>query len=287
MEKLKYNLNNNEKIINKISDVKCGHKGSYTDKIVVTNQGVIVEKYGVFNNFKGVTRYDYSEIKQATLRETEDEEIQLELYIQDKIEYFEFLSEDKNELRLLEMSINDQLSENAELYSYEFYKKILRNVEAESSVIELKAKSNKNSSKIGKKEILGSIKDDLFDELGIHDFQDIITERANEFREEHGLGHKLTHEEMEELKENEEIIKENELEDKKRMIFEKEVKKQREILLMSKNKTNFITEETESKEKKITTDEQIEILKKLKQLLDAGILTEEEFEKKKKEIMQL
>jgi hypothetical protein len=34
-------------------------------------------------------------------------------------------------------------------------------------------------------------------------------------------------------------------------------------------------------------DEQIETLKKLKDLLDAGILTQEEFDAKKKEIMGL
>nr|WP_242049958.1 SHOCT domain-containing protein [Weissella confusa] len=32
-------------------------------------------------------------------------------------------------------------------------------------------------------------------------------------------------------------------------------------------------------------DEQIETLKKLKELLDAGILTQEEFDKKKSEVM--
>lgn len=37
----------------------------------------------------------------------------------------------------------------------------------------------------------------------------------------------------------------------------------------------------------MSIDEQVEVLKKLKDLLDAGILTQEEFEKKKKEIMGL
>ena len=39
--------------------------------------------------------------------------------------------------------------------------------------------------------------------------------------------------------------------------------------------------------KKMSFDEQIETLKKLKDLLDAGILTQEEFDAKKKEIMVL
>lgn len=38
---------------------------------------------------------------------------------------------------------------------------------------------------------------------------------------------------------------------------------------------------------KMSLDEQISNLKKLKELLDAGILTQEEFDKKKKEIMDL
>lgn len=42
-----------------------------------------------------------------------------------------------------------------------------------------------------------------------------------------------------------------------------------------------------SKKQELSLDEQIEILKKLKDLVDAGILTQEEFEIKKKQIMKL
>ena len=41
----------------------------------------------------------------------------------------------------------------------------------------------------------------------------------------------------------------------------------------------------EAKSQSLSMDEQIETLKKLKELLDAGILTQEEFDKKKSEVM--
>lgn len=179
------------------------------------------------------------------------------------------------------MSINDQLSEDADIYDFSFYQKILRNVETEIDVLELKAKSKKGYSKLGKNEIFGAIKDELFDDLGIYDLHDELIEWENDFREEHGLGHKMTHEEISELKEKERKLRENNLEEQKRMIFEKEVEKQRRLLLLSRGK--FKTEETGTNT--MSTDEQIKVLKKLKDLLDAKILTEEEFTKKKNEIL--
>ena len=45
--------------------------------------------------------------------------------------------------------------------------------------------------------------------------------------------------------------------------------------------------EMKSNESAMSLDEQIETLKKLKELMDMGILSQEEFDKKKKEIMGL
>lgn len=49
----------------------------------------------------------------------------------------------------------------------------------------------------------------------------------------------------------------------------------------------ILLEGKDSDKKSLSQDEQIETLKKLKELLDAGIITQEEFEKKKKEILKL
>jgi len=55
------------------------------------------------------------------------------------------------------------------------------------------------------------------------------------------------------------------------------------------DKCNVVTtgDDTSPKTSKMSFNEQVEALKKLKELTDAGILTQEEFELKKKEIMEL
>ena len=49
----------------------------------------------------------------------------------------------------------------------------------------------------------------------------------------------------------------------------------------------ILLEGKEREKQTLSQDEQIETLKKLKELLDAGIITQDEFEKKKKEILKL
>ena len=54
---------------------------------------------------------------------------------------------------------------------------------------------------------------------------------------------------------------------------------------MDAKKDAIKEENNETKVSKMTVNEQMDALKKAKELLDAGILTQEEFDKKKKEIM--
>ena len=97
----------------------------------------------------------------------------------------------------------------------------------------------------------------------------------------------MTHEEIAKLRRKENEVRENAIENQKKIAFEKKVEKQRKILLISKNKTDSKLDKLNEPQNKMTTDEQIKILKKLKELLDAGILTDEEFIKKKREIMKI
>ena len=92
--------------------------------------------------------------------------------------------------------------------------------------------------------------------MGVRDIQDEFTEIGNEFREAIGLKPKMTYANRKELEELEEKRR------KKKLVHEK--------ALSTNEKIN----------------EQLELLRKTKELLDAGILTEEEFEIKKREIMQ-
>lgn len=106
MMKQKYVLNPGEKIVYKTSCVRHGFWGAYTHALTITNQSVILEKYGMLNNFKGIERYDYSVINQAIQGEASNGEKQLELYIGDKVEDFALQSGDENELKVLVMAVN-------------------------------------------------------------------------------------------------------------------------------------------------------------------------------------
>ena len=316
MANQKYTMNIGEKIIFKVSCVRHGFWGAYTHILVVTNQCVILEEYGMFNNFKGVIRYPLSEINQAIIGKASNGENQLELYCGSGKEDFALQSGDENELRTLAMAINDQLSENSECYDYSYYQEIIDGTKKELNVIETESVAantnseydysvgigfagdvmknmlksgdismkglqkgiNKASKKQTKKKTLGVTKDKIFDEIGVHDIQDCFTEIGNDFREDFGLKPKMTHEERRELREQEE-------KQQKREAYRRSVEKARQSkqILDSKIKGERMMED----KKTLSVNEQIETLKKLKELLDMGILSEEEFESKKKQILNL
>ena len=315
MAKLKYNLNNDEKIVYKTSCVRHGFWGAYTNSLIVTNQAVILEKYGMLNNFKGIERYSYDSIKQAIQGEATNGQKQLELYIGDKVEDFALQSGDENELKMLVMAINDQMGTDAEYFDYNYYKKISMNDKEINRLLELRAMAGKNDdglsksnlniakdatknviksndytlngikksiNKAAKKEkrkgILGEFMNEVMDDFGIYDIQDMFTEIGNDFREDFGLGHKMTHKEEKELEE---------LEKKQR---KKEIQQLKEREL--KNKIDERKQYIES-QKRINSEEnnsnidKYEEIKKLKELLDMNIITQEEFDKKKKELLNL
>ena len=313
MAKQKYALNPGEKIVFKTSCVRHGFWGAYTHALTITNQSVILEKYGMLNNFKGIERYNYNNINQAIQGEASNGEKQLELYIDNKVEDFALQSGDENELKVLVMAINDQMSNDSEKYDFNYYQNIVTEAKDTDRILELRAKaqneegfagssgleiagsvvknvlksgniSPKSISKgitkaVGKKNkgILGGMIDGLLDDIGIRDIQDEFIEIGNEFREEFGLKTKMTHAEKKELQE---------LEEKRK---KQEIQKQKKVA--SQDKANQEREKTESKNssvsKKTLTKEQIELLREIKSLLDEGILTQEEFDKKKRELLGL
>lgn len=294
MIKQKYKLNEGEKIVFKITDVKHVKHGflesfigdSYSNILIITNQGIILEKYGTFENFKGVQRYNYNEINQAIQTKSYNGSNKLEIYMENKIEEFKFYPDDENVLRILMKSINDQMGPDAELYDFQYYQDVLNGIKDEERLLKLRElvddedpKTNlgfagnavKNIIKSGNFSVGGIAKgiskaatinkknefiDGILEDIGVKDLQDDFTEIGNGFREVVGLKPKITNAERKELQELE----------------QKRIKKE------------FTQEKVSNKNEKI--NEQFELLKKLKELLDLGILTEEEFELKKKEIMK-
>lgn len=323
MAKQKYALNPGEKIVFKVSCVRHGFWGAYTHALTITNQSVILEKYGMLNNFKGIERFDYTVINQAIQGEASNGEKQLELYIGSKVEDFALQSGDDNELKVLLMAINDQMGSDAEYYDFNYYQSIVTEAKDTDRILELRAKAQdeapasgvggtslefagaaaknlirsgdfsakgltkavtKAAGKQKKKGIFSGMMDEFLDDIGIRDLQDEFTEMGNEFREEFGLKTKMTHAERKELEELEEKRRKQEIQKQKNAAFQDRVTQQKAKIDAQKGRTVEVQTQSTSNVK-MSVKEQMELLQQVKSLLDAGVLTQEEFEAKKKEIL--
>lgn len=329
MAKQKYPLNKGEKIVYKVECCRHGFWAAYTDCLVVTNQALILEQYGLFSNFKGIIRYPYDEINQAIIGAATNGEKQLEIYLNNRSENFAPQSGKATVLNTLLMAINDQMSEDADLYDFNFYHSIENGVERDISRIEhgarvnsdtvlqdglgfvgdvamnmlksgnftakgLQKSVNKATRKQKSKQMFGGIADELLDDLGVHDIQDCFTEIGNEFREGFGLKPKLTHAEIKEMREREEQQREAEIIRQKREAYSRQVTQARQAAQskkVAKHKDNPEPPSTQENSiaptpSRMNVNEQLDMLKKLKELLDLGALTPEEFEEKKQEILK-
>lgn len=320
MAKQKYALNPGEKIVHKVTCVRHGFWGAYTNTLTVTNQSVILENYGMFNNFKGIERYNYSEISQAIKGKASNGEEQLEIYINGEVEEFALQSGDDNELKVLLMAINDQMGPDAEYYDFNYYQSIFTEAKDTDRILELRAKAQddmpasvngngfdfasdvaknliksgnftakgltkavtKASGKQKKQSIFSGMMDEFLDDIGIRDIQDEFIEIGNEFREEFGLKTKMTHAERKELEELEEKRRKQEIQQQKNAAMQDKVNQQKAKINAQKYGT---TETQNTSVEKMSVKEQMELLQQIKSLLDAGVLTQEEFEKKKQEIL--
>ena len=332
MAKQKYALNPGEKIVYKTSRVRHGFWGAYTNALTITNQSVILEKYGTLIGFKGIERFDYSVINQAIQGEASNGEKQLELYIGDKVEDFALQSGDEIKMKVLVMAINDQMGPDADYYDFNYYQSIEAEAKAAEAkaaeakdidrILELRAKAQeetpvsvddsgleiagvaaKNLLKSGDfsakgvtkavtkaackqqaKGIFSGMMDEFLDDTGIRDLQDEFTEMGNEFREELGLKTKMTHAEREELEELEEKRRKQEAQRQKNATFQDRVAQQKAKVDAQKGKMPEASTRSATTSK-MSVKEQMELLQQIKNLLDAGVLTPEEFEKKKQEIL--
>jgi hypothetical protein len=266
-------------------------------------------------------QFDYSIINQAIQGEASNGEKQLELYIAGKVENFVLQSGDENELKVLVMAVNDQMSPNAEHYDFNYYQSIVTEAKDTDRILELRAKAQedahvsgssgleiagvaaKNLLKSGdfsakgvtkavtkaagkqkKKGIFSGMMDEFLDDIGIRDLQDEFTEIGNEFREEFGLKTKMTHAERKELEELEEKRRKQEILKQKNSAFQDRINQQKVMDDAKKNAT-IEPKQSASEPVKMSVKEQMELLQQVKSLLDAGVLTQEEFDKKKQEIL--
>ena len=305
MAKPKFDLQPGECILLKASCVRHGFWSAYTDELVLTNQNIIHVKSGLLGNFKGVVRYPLSNITQAIIGEAQNGEKQLEVYHNGKMEDFAFQSGNNRTLKVWSIAIADRFSENSEIYDYNYYQRfsdesveqIVEYVPANTvgggsgingkfigdvaknviksgnfsvgSVVKGVAKASKKQAR---QCVTSGIAQEFKDELGITDLRDEFTGVGNEFREMFGFKPKMTQREQKEQQMN--------------ATFNQQMAQAKQEAQARKAAETVRTEPaTSNSYNKMTLDEQIENIKKLKDLVDVGILTQEEFEIKKKEIM--
>lgn len=300
MAKPKYKLNSEERIVYKLSHVKYGTWGDSNDVLAITNQSIILEKYGVFNSFKGIERFDYSSISQVMQRQNSNGAELLELHIGKKKEKFTLATGNANEIKILFQAISDQMGSNGELYDSNYYTNFLEELNDNDRLFELRSKAqggtfnnpgvaitgaavksilksgdinvdkimkgvNKTVKKQQHNNIMGDVVDKALDEFGVRDVQDCFIELGNDIREDLGLKTKITYAERKEL-----------------ALLEEKVQRRN---LSNNTNNNFRNLVEQAKTRNASAKEQMELLQQLKNLLDTGVLTQSEFDQKKKEIL--
>ena len=304
MAKQKYDLLPGECVILKSTGVSNGFWSGYNDELVLTNQCIIWVKLGMFGNFKGVVRFPLSKVTQAIIGKSSNGGKQLEVYHSSGKEDFTFQSRNDRELRVWSMAIADRFKEDSDIYDYNYYQNFLddnlqvvacADTGQESSrdgidgkfigdVTKSVLKSGnlsvggvmkgvqKASAKQARRSVTEGLTSGMKDELGITEIQDEFTEIGNEFREAFGLKPKMTHKEKKEQQLN--------------ATFNQKVAHARqEAQVKINDETVNANADQNTNTTPMSMDEQIETMKKLKELLDVGILSQEEFDLKKKEIM--
>ncbi len=237
------------------------------------------------------------------------------------VEDFAVQSGDENELKVLVMAINDQMSPDAEYYDFNYYQNIVTEAKDADRILELRSKAQDEMSVLGgsgvqiagavaknllksgdftaagvtkavtkaaskqkKKSIFSSMMDGFLDDIGVRDIQDEFTEMGNEFREEFGLKPKMTYAERKELEELEEKRRRQEIQEQKNSVFQNRVHQQK-AMVDAKKKGVDNQKQSNIDSSKMSIKEQMELLQQVKSLFDAGVLTQEEFDKKKQEIL--
>ena len=183
--------------------------------------------------------------------------------------------------------------------------------ESKDALGNLANNSTKTAVKRGTKEWRATVKENIKNELGFDEIQDGFTLLSNGVREVFGLQTKMTNKEKQEFEELEKqrIIDEEydrRLEEQARLEEEASAQKSYQETSPTEEKPEDQLEKPDvssdasldsspllAKKEESTprsnldiVNEQIEILKKLKALVDDGVLTEEEFNQKKKQVLE-
>lgn len=246
MARQKYAMHPGEKIVYKTSCVRHGGWGGYTDALIVTNQSVIWEKYGVLNQFRGFERFDASHIHQVIVGKASNGGKQLELYMGERIETFTLQSADETELNVLAIAINDQSNPGAAVHDMNYYQNLLSEAKASGRLPTLRKKARHIQETLGV--AMGAA-------LGV-----CAGHCRRRYEKSAGF---------------------------RRLSSDRGHKRRRKSGGPEKAEGTAVEDKVPKAigSEKISVKEQMEMLQNLKELLDAGVVTQEEFQQKKREIL--
>lgn len=218
-----------------------------------------------------------------------------------KREDFVFQSGNERTLKVWSMAIADRFTENANIYDYNYYQSLSdKNIENMLSIPQDRSDETiranidvrllkdvarnivksgnftmdgvmKGVTKASNKQARKSMFSELKDELGMTELKDEFTEVGNELRESFGLKRKKTQADIKEEQMN--------------IVFNKQLIATRQAAFAKRGISHVQKVKAVPTIESMPLEKQIEMLKKLKELVDVGILTQEEFDTKKKEII--
>lgn len=93
-----FDLEPDERVIQKEAGVRHGFWGAFTGELVLTDRALVYVDYGVLGNYKGYTRFELSEISQVMVGKARNGKPQLEIYHAEGQDDFAFKSGGKLKL---------------------------------------------------------------------------------------------------------------------------------------------------------------------------------------------
>lgn len=279
MESLKYPLKEGEFVKYCVPKVQCVEKGTYTNSVLVTNQSIYIEKRKNEVTLDGVDMINLSDIVSVEKRTKSNYAFQIVLQLVDESVDLSIKREDEFEYQALCLAIDSQRGENGAFYDMVFFNNIVN---------EARQKESSLLKKIEKRE---ANREDTFLEKpkseSMKDFEDNLTVFGNNIRETFGMKTKLTNEERQKKEAIEEKKRKKEIHQKALEVLNKRVQEKELSILSEREKMNEQQNCDQTADKQsLLENEQIHLLNQLESLFQAGVLTQEEYEKKKQDIMK-
>lgn len=276
----KVKLEPGEKIMLRGSCVRHGFWAPYTDELVLTNKAFIHVKLGMLGNYKGTTRYQFDQVDQIVVGEASNGEKQIEVYHSGGQEDFAFQSDPNDRvIKVWELAINDQMSGRGEHFDAAYYRDLVEMAERDekeeresdaaasidASFVGNVAKSVLSSGDLSVKGITRGVKRAAKKQAVAKAASSIFGIEADEGARRNGRRKASTFSQRME-----------------------QVRLERQAIDAATDGEGVTSEErSSSAAAPMSLQEQVDTLKKLKELLDMGVLTQDEFDRKKQQILDM